>query len=335
MVRLAINGFGRIGRNFLKAALKKPEFMEKVEVVAINDLTSPENLAYLFKYDSVYRRFEGDVRVEGDKLIINGHEIKVLSIPNPEQLPWAELGIDIVIEATGRFRAREDAEKHLQAGAGKVIITAPAKNPDITVVLGVNEHMLRPEHRIISNASCTTNSLAPMLKVLQENFGIVKGIMTTVHAYTNDQRLLDLPHKKDWRRGRAAALNTVPTTTGAAKAIFEIMPELKGKLDGLAIRVPVPVGSITDLTVLLERETSVEEVNAKFKEASESYLKGILGYTEEPIVSSDIIGDPHSVVVDGLSTRVIEGNLVKVLGWYDNEWGYSNRLVDLVLYLTR
>lgn len=334
--RVAINGFGRIGRNFFRAALKDEEFKEKFNIVAVNDLTNAKTLAHLLKHDSVFGTLDANVAAKDGAIEVDGTEISVLSEPDPQNLPWRSLKIDYVIESTGLFTAREGAEKHLKAGAKKVIISAPAKNPDVTIVLGVNEEKYDPKnHRIISMASCTTNSLAPVVKVLNEKFGIECGFMTTCHAYTNDQRLLDLPHR-DLRRARAAALSIIPTTTGAARAIGEVIPELKGKLDGLALRVPVPDGSITDIVVLLKREVTKEEVNLALKEASQGELKGIMEYTEEPLVSVDIIGNPHSSIVDGLSTNVIggRGRLVKVLSWYDNEWGFSKRLVDLLKYIS-
>lgn len=332
--RVAINGFGRIGRNFFRAALKDEEFKEKFSIAAVNDLTDAKTLAHLLKHDSVFGALEANVTAREGAIEVDGTEISVLSEPNPQNLPWRPLKIDYVIESTGLFTAREGAEKHLKAGARKVIISAPARNPDVTIVLGVNEEEYDPKnHRIISMASCTTNSLAPVVKVLHEKFGIESGFMTTCHAYTNDQRLLDLPHR-DLRRARAAALSIIPTTTGAARAIGEVIPELKGKLDGLALRVPVPDGSITDIVVMLKREVTKEEVNLALKEASQGKLKGIMEYTEEPLVSVDIIGNPHSSIVDGLSTNVIGGRLVKVLSWYDNEWGFSKRLVDLLKYIS-
>ena len=330
-IKVGINGFGRIGRNFFRACVGN----EEIEIVGINDLTDAHTLAHLLKYDSVHGRFNGTVEVKGNSIIVNGKEIEVTAIKDPAQLPWKDLGVDVVIESTGVFRDREGAGKHLEAGAKKVIISAPGKNPDLTVVLGVNEDQYDPEkHHIISNASCTTNCLAPIAKVLNNEFGIVKGYMVTVHAYTNDQRILDLPHK-DLRRARAAAINIIPTTTGAAKAVGEVLPELKGKLDGTARRVPVADGSLVDLTVLLEKETTEEEINAKMKEYAESSMKGILEYCEDPIVSQDIVGNPHSSIFDALSTKVIEGNFVHVSSWYDNEWGYSNRLKDLVLFMAK
>ncbi len=330
-VKVAINGFGRIGRNFLRACVGNQE----IEIVGINDLTDAHTLAHLLKYDSVHGRFNGTVEAKGNSIVVNGKEIEVTAIKDPSQLPWKDLGVDVVIESTGVFRDREGAGKHLEAGAKKVIISAPGKNPDLTVVLGVNEDQYDPEkHHIISNASCTTNCLAPVAKVLNNEFGIVKGYMVTVHAYTNDQRILDLPHK-DLRRARAAAVNIIPTTTGAAKAVGEVLPELKGKLDGTARRVPVADGSLVDLTVVVEKETTEEEINAKMKEYAEGAMKGILEYTEDPIVSQDIVGNPHSSIFDALSTKVIGGNFVHVSSWYDNEWGYSNRLKDLVLFMAK
>ena len=328
-IRVAINGFGRIGRNFFRACYGN----ENIEIVGINDLTDAYTLAHLLKYDSVHGKFKGEVKAKENAIEVDGKEIQITSIKDPEQLPWKDLDVDIVIESTGIFRDREGAGKHLKAGAKKVIISAPGKSPDITIVLGVNEEKYNPnEHNIISNASCTTNCLAPVVKVLNEEFGIDKGYMITVHAYTNDQRILDLPHK-DLRRARAAAVNIIPTTTGAAKAVGEVLPEMKGKLDGSARRVPVADGSLVDLTVILNKEVTAEEINQKMKEAAEGKLKGIVEYTEDPIVSQDIVGNPHSSIFDGLSTKVIGGNLAHIVAWYDNEWGYSNRLKDLVLYI--
>jgi len=329
MVKVAINGFGRIGRTFFRACLQK----EGIEVVAINDLTDTKTLAYLFKYDSVHGVFKGEVYAKDDALVVNGKEIKVFSQKDPALIPWGEVGAEIVVECTGAFTSREKAVLHLRDTVKRVVISAPAKEPDITIVLGVNHQKYDPErHFIISNASCTTNCLAPLVKVLHENFGIKKGYMVTVHAYTNDQRVLDLPHK-DLRRARAAAVNIIPTTTGAAKAIGEVIPELKGKLDGTSRRVPVADGSLVDLTVVVERPpTSVQEVNEAFKKAAEGELKGILQYTEDPIVSQDIVGNEHSAIFDAGLTQVIE-DMVHVGAWYDNEWGYSCRLRDLVLYI--
>jgi len=336
-IKLGINGFGRIGRLFFRAAIKDKEFMERFEIVAVNDLTDSKNLAYLLKYDSVHRVLNAEVEAKEGAIVVGGKEIKVISEPDPEKLPWKDLGVELVLESTGRFRDRENAEKHLKAGAKKVIISAPAKEPDATIVPGVNEAVYDAEkHNIISMASCTTNCLAPMVKVLKESFGLKRGFMTTCHAYTNDQRLLDLPHKK-WRRGRAACLSIIPTTTGAATVIGVVIPELAGKLDGIALRVPVPNASIVDLVAELEREVTKDEVNQAFKEAAEGALKGILQYTEEEIVSADVIGNPHSCVIDALSTMVLgeRSSLVKVFGWYDNEWGYSCRLVDLFKHITK
>ncbi|MGC8868920.1 type I glyceraldehyde-3-phosphate dehydrogenase [Sulfurihydrogenibium sp.] len=328
-MRVAINGFGRIGRTFFRIA----NGVEGIEIVHINDLTDAKTLAHLLKYDSVHGIYDADVKATDNSIIVNGKEIKISAIKDPTQLPWKELDIDIVIESTGLFTKREDAEKHLQAGAKRVIISAPAKNPDATIVLGVNQEIYDPKnHRIISNASCTTNALAPLVKVLQNEFGIKYGYMVTTHAYTNDQRILDLPHK-DLRRARAAAVNIVPTTTGAAKALGEVIPEVKGKLDGTARRVPVADGSLIDLTVVVEKETTIEEVNAAMKKYSEGSMKGILAYCEDPVVSSDIIGNPASSIFDSLLTQVIGGNLVHVASWYDNEYGYSTRLKDLVLFI--
>lgn len=328
-MRVAINGFGRIGRNFFRIANQ----VEEIEIVAINDLTDAKTLAHLLKYDSVHGIYDADVKATEDSIIVNGKEIKITAIKDPTQLPWKDLDIDIVIESTGLFTKREDAQKHLEAGAKRVIISAPAKNPDITIVLGVNQEMYDPKnHKIISNASCTTNALAPIVKVLQKEFGIKYGYMVTTHAYTNDQRILDLPHK-DLRRARAAAVNIVPTTTGAAKALGEVIPEIKGKLDGTARRVPVADGSLIDLTVVVEKNTTVEEVNAAMKKYSEGEMKGILAYCEDPVVSSDIVGNSASSIFDSLLTQVIDGNLIHVASWYDNEYGYSTRLKDLILFI--
>jgi glyceraldehyde 3-phosphate dehydrogenase len=328
-MRVAINGFGRIGRNFFRIA----NGVEGIEIVAINDITDTKTLAHLLKYDSVHGIYDADIKATEDSIIVNGKEIKITAIKDPAQLPWKDLNVDIVIESTGLFTKREDAQKHLEAGAKKVIISAPAKNPDITIVLGVNQEAYDPaNHNIISNASCTTNALAPVVKVLQKEFGIKYGYMVTTHAYTNDQRILDLPHK-DLRRARAAAVNIVPTTTGAAKALGEVIPEVKGKLDGTARRVPVADGSLIDLTVVVEKETTVEEVNAAMKKYAEGEMKGILAYCEDPVVSSDIVGNPASSIFDSLLTQVIGGNLVHVASWYDNEYGYSTRLKDLVLFV--
>jgi glyceraldehyde 3-phosphate dehydrogenase len=328
-VKIGINGFGRIGRNVFRAALKNPN----VEVVAVNDLTDANTLAHLLKYDSVHGKLDAEVSVNGNNIVVNGKEIVVKAERDPAQLAWNELGVDIVVESTGRFTKREDAAKHLEAGAKKVIISAPAKNEDITIVMGVNQDKYDPaSHHIISNASCTTNCLAPFAKVLHEKFGIVRGMMTTVHAYTNDQQILDLPHK-DLRRARAAAESIIPTTTGAAKAVALVLPELKGKLNGMAMRVPTPNVSVVDLVAELEKEVTVEEVNAALKEAAEGELKGILAYSEEPLVSRDYNGSTASSTIDALSTMVLEGKMVKVVSWYDNETGYSHRVVDLAEYI--
>jgi len=324
-VRVGINGFGRIGRNFFRANLKS----RAVEVVAINDLTDAATLAHLLKYDSVHGTLDADVRAEGDELVVNGQHVKVLAERDPAKLPWKELGVTVVAECTGLFRKREQAKAHLDAGAKKVLISAPAPDPDATFVIGVNDDTYDPaSHHIISNASCTTNCLAPVAKVLKESFGFKKGLMTTIHSFTNDQRILDLPHK-DLRRARAASMSMIPTTTGAARAVALVLPDLKGKLDGMAMRVPTPNVSVVDLTCELERDVTKEEVNAALHAAAEGPLKGILGYTEAPLVSTDFNGDSHSSIVDGLSTSVTGGNMVKVLSWYDNEWGYSVRLLDL------
>jgi len=331
MTKVAINGFGRIGRNVLRVALQNPN----VEVVGINDLTDAATLAHLFKYDSVHGMYHEDVRVEGNTIIIGNRTVKVSAERDPANLPLKEWGVEVVVESTGRFTKREDAAKHLEAGAKKVIISAPAKNEDITIVLGVNEEKYDPaNHHVISNASCTTNCLAPFAKVLHEKFGIRRGLMTTVHSYTNDQQILDLPHK-DLRRARAAGMSIIPTSTGAARAVALVLPELKGKLNGFAMRVPTPNVSVVDLVVELDRNASVEEINQALKRASENEMKGILGYSEEPLVSRDYNGDPRSSIVDALSTMVIEDNLVKVVSWYDNEWGYSNRVVDLINYVAQ
>jgi glyceraldehyde 3-phosphate dehydrogenase len=330
-VKVAINGFGRIGRNVLRAAQNTSEF----EIVAINDLTSPQTLAHLLKYDSIHGVFDADVSVADDCIRVNGHNIKVCSERDPAALPWRELGVDVVIESTGLFTNGKDAGKHIQAGAKKVIISAPGKEVDLTVCIGVNDSEYdAAKHHIVSNASCTTNCLAPVAKVIFENFGIVKGLMTTVHAYTNDQRILDLPHS-DMRRARAAAMSMIPTTTGAAKAVSLVLPELKGKLDGLAVRVPTPNVSLVDLVVETEKPTSVEAVNAALKAAAEGPLKGILNFCEEPLVSIDFNGHPASSSVDAATTSVIQDTMVKVMSWYDNEWGYSNRIVDLVKLMAK
>ncbi|MFF5441639.1 type I glyceraldehyde-3-phosphate dehydrogenase [Streptomyces achromogenes] len=329
-IRVGINGFGRIGRNYFRALLEQGA---DIEVVAVNDLGDTATTAHLLKYDTILGRLKQEVTHTADTITVDGHTIKVLSERNPADIPWGELGVDIVIESTGIFTKKEDAAKHIAGGAKKVLISAPAKDEDITIVMGVNQDKYDPaNHHVISNASCTTNCVAPMAKVLDENFGIVKGLMTTVHAYTNDQRILDFPHK-DLRRARAAAENIIPTTTGAAKATALVLPHLKGKLDGMAMRVPVPTGSVTDLVVELSREVTKEEVNAAFQKAAEGELKGLLDYTEDPIVSSDIVNAPASCTFDSSLTMVQEGKNVKVIGWYDNEWGYSNRLVDLTVFV--
>jgi len=325
-IRVGINGFGRIGRNFYRAALAKGA---DIELVGVNDLTDNTTLAHLLKYDSILGRLPYEVKATADEITVNGKTFKALAERDPAKLPWGDLGADVVLESTGLFTDASKAKQHVDNGARKVVISAPAKNEDITIVLGVNEDKYDPaQHTIISNASCTTNCLAPMAKVIHETFTIERGLMTTIHAYTQDQNLQDGPHK-DLRRARAAAINIVPTSTGAAKAIGLVLPELKGKLDGYALRVPVPTGSATDLTVTVSRDTSVEEVNAAMKAAAEGSLSGLLTYTEDPIVSADIVTDPASCIFDSGLTKVI-GNQVKVVGWYDNEWGYSNRLVDLV-----
>jgi glyceraldehyde 3-phosphate dehydrogenase len=326
MVKIAINGLGRIGRAVLKIALEK-----KLDVVGVNDLASIESLVYLIKYDSVYGNFKGKVERGSDFIKINNKKIKVFSEKDPEKLPWGDLGVDVLVESTGVFTDREGAGKHIKAGAKKVIITAPGKNPDFTVVLGVNEDKLKKEHKIISMASCTTNCLAPVVKVLNDNFKIEKGYMTTVHAYTNDQVILDIPHKK-LRRGRAGAINLIPTTSGATTSVIEVIPELKDKLDGLAIRAPVACGSITDFVAVLKKPVIKDQVNDALKKASQNEMKGILFYSEDELVSSDIIGNPYSSIVDSLLTQA-NGNMVKVLSWYDNEYGYSNRVIDLIKLL--
>lgn len=327
-VKVAINGFGRIGRSVLRAAQNNKE----IEIVAINDLADANANLMLLKYDSVHGRFQGEASLDGDTMTINGKKIKVCAEKDPAALPWKELGVDIVIESTGSFTSKEKAGTHLTAGAKKVIISAPAENPDITVCLGVNDDKLTKDHNIISNASCTTNCLSPVTKVILKHFGVKRGLMTTVHSYTNDQRVLDLVHK-DPRRARAAALNMIPTSTGAAKAIGLVLPELKGKLDGLSVRVPTPNVSLVDVVFETEKATDVESVNAALKEASEGALKGILGYSVDPVASLDFNGDPRSSIVDAPETKVIEGTMVKVLSWYDNETGYSTRCVDLAAKL--
>ncbi|MDE6516179.1 MAG: type I glyceraldehyde-3-phosphate dehydrogenase [Bacteroidales bacterium] len=330
-VKVAINGFGRIGRITFRNLLNKPD----VEVVAFNDLTDPQTLAHLLKYDSVHKRFPGTVQVEGEYLVINGQRIKVYAEKDPANLPWKELGVDVVVESTGRFKNREAMSKHIQAGAKKVILTVPAdkaEDVDATIVLGVNEHMIKPELTFVSNASCTTNCLAPVAKVLNDAFGIKRGLMNTIHSYTNDQIILDSPHK-DLRRARAAAVSIIPTSTGAAKAVGLVVPELKGKLDGFAMRVPTPDGSVVDLTAELNRNVTAEEVNAAIKAAAEGPMKGVLEYCEDPIVSIDIVGNSHSSIFDAKLTKVMDGNFVKIVSWYDNEFGYSNRVAELTTKL--
>ena len=328
-IRVGINGFGRIGRNFLRACLQEP----MIDIVCINDLTNAKTLAHLLKYDSVHGIIKVNVEAKDSSITVNGREIRVTAITDPAQLPWNEMKVDIALESTGHFVDREGASKHLSAGAGWAIISAPAKEPDATVCVGVNEETLDiSRHKIISNASCTTNCLAPIVKVVDQKFKIKRGLMTTIHSYTNDQRILDLPHK-DLRRARAAALSMIPTTTGAAKAVGLVLPHLKGKLDGMAIRVPTPNVSVVDLVADVEKTATAEEVNAALKEASMNSLKGIIEYSEEPLVSIDLNGNPHSAIVDAALTKVIEGNMVKVLAWYDNEWAYSSRIKDLMLYI--
>jgi glyceraldehyde 3-phosphate dehydrogenase len=329
-IRVGINGFGRIGRNYFRALLEQGA---DIEIVAVNDLGDTATTAHLLKYDTILGRLKQEVSHTEDTITVGDKTIKVLAERNPADIPWGELGVDVVIESTGIFTKKADAEKHIAGGAKKVLISAPAKDEDVTIVMGVNQDKYDPaNHHVISNASCTTNCVAPMAKVLDENFGIVKGLMTTVHAYTNDQRILDFPHK-DLRRARAAAENIIPTTTGAAKATALVLPQLKGKLDGIAMRVPVPTGSVTDLVLELGREVTKEEVNAAFQKAAEGELKGIVEYTEDPIVSSDIVNAPASCTFDSSLTMVQDGKNVKVIGWYDNEWGYSNRLVDLTVFV--
>ncbi|MBI5848538.1 MAG: type I glyceraldehyde-3-phosphate dehydrogenase [Nitrospirae bacterium] len=330
-LRVAINGFGRIGRNFLRTSKGVTDF----EIVAINDLTDAPTLAHLLKYDSVHGIFSSDVTVKESSLFVDGKEIKITAERSPENLPWKELGIDIVIESTGLFTDREKAAKHLDAGAKYVLISAPAKEPDITVCLGINEESLDPaKHKIISNASCTTNCLAPIAKVLHKEFGIVRGLMTTIHSYTNDQRILDLPHK-DLRRARAAAISMIPSTTGAAKAIGLVLPELKGKLDGFSMRVTTPNVSVVDLVAEMQKDVTAEEINAAMKKWAEGPMKGVLQYVDIPLVSVDFNGNPHSSIFDATLTRVMEGRMIKVISWYDNEWGYSTRLRDLILYIIK
>ena len=330
-IRVGINGFGRIGRQVLRAA--KQAGITDIEFVAVNDLTDTKTLAHLFKYDSVHREYQGAVSAGGDSITIDGDDVKILAEKDPAKLPWKELGVDIVLECTGRFTDAAKAQAHIAGGAKKVIISAPAKGEDITIVMGVNHTKYDPaSHHIISNASCTTNCLVPMVKVVRDNFGFVRGSMVTIHSYTNDQSILDLPHK-DLRRARAAAISMIPTTTGAAKATALVIPELKGKIDGIAIRVPTPDVSMTDLAVVVDKAVTVEQINAAFRTASEGELKGILEYTEEELVSCDYIGNPHSCIFDSKCTNVVDGLLLKVSGWYDNEWGYASRCVDLLQYV--
>ena len=330
-IKVGINGFGRIGRNIMRASMGD----SGIDIVAVNDLTNAETLAHLLKYDSILGNLKADISAKGDRITVQKDEFQVLSVKDPAQLPWKSMGVDIVFESTGIFTDRDAAAKHLTAGARKVVITAPAKKPDLTVVLGVNEGKYEADkHHIISNASCTTNCLAPIAKVLHETYGIRKGWMTTVHSYTNDQNLLDLPHK-DMRRARAAALSIIPTTTGAATAVGEVLPELKGRLDGIAMRVPTPNVSVVDLAAVLDKKTSAEDVNATFKAAAQGPLKGILEYVEAPLVSVDFRGNPHSSSLDAQYTSVMDGDFVKVLSWYDNEWGYSSRCVDLLRFLVK
>ena len=330
-IKVGINGFGRIGRNIMRAAMGDGN----IDIVAVNDLTNAKTLAHLLKYDSILGNLNADISAKEDRITVNQDEFQVLSVKDPAQLPWKSLGVDVVFESTGLFTDRDSAAKHVTAGAKKVVITAPAKKPDITVVMGVNSDTYDPgKHQIISNASCTTNCLAPVARVLHETFGIRKGWMTTVHSYTNDQQLLDLPHK-DLRRARAAALSIIPTTTGAATAVGEVLPELKGRLDGIAMRVPTPNVSVVDLAALLDRKTTTEEVNGAFKSAATGAMKGILEYVEAPLVSIDFRGNPHSSSLDAQYTSVMDGDFVKVLSWYDNEWGYSSRCVDLLRFLVK
>jgi glyceraldehyde 3-phosphate dehydrogenase len=330
-VKVGINGFGRIGRNFFRAAYKDPS----LEIVAVNDITDAKTLAHLLQYDSIHGRFEVPVSAKENSIVVAGKEVQVLAAKDPAELPWGKLGVEIVIESTGKFTDREGCEKHLKAGAKRVIVSAPAKGEDATIVMGVNEKTFDPaKHRIISNASCTTNCLAPVAKVLLDSFGIERGLMTTIHAYTNDQRILDLPHK-DLRRARAAGMSMIPTTTGAAKAVSLVIPELKGKLDGMAIRVPTPNVSVVDLTAELSKAATAEEINAAMKKAADGPLKGILQYVDGPLVSIDFNHDPASSSFDALSTKVIAGKMAKVLAWYDNEWGYSCRLVDLAKHVSK
>lgn len=330
-IKIGINGFGRIGRNLFRASHKDPE----LEFVAVNDITDAKTLAHLLRYDSILGGFKEDVKATADAIVVNGKEIKVFAEKDPANIPWGKLGVTVVIESTGKFKKKDEALKHMQDSVKKVIFSAPATDPDATIVMGVNEHTYDPQkHHVLSNASCTTNCLAPVAKVLHETFGIEKAFMTTIHSYTNDQRILDQPHK-DLRRARAAAVSQIPTTTGAAKAVGLVLPELKGKIDGISIRVPTPNVSVVDLVALLAKKTTEKEVNEAFKKAAEGKLKGILAYSEEPLVSVDFMANPHSAIVDSEYTKVVDENLVKVLAWYDNEWGYSCRLRDLIKYIAR
>jgi len=330
-IKVGINGFGRIGRNVVRAGLHRSD----IEFVAANDLTDTKTLAHLLKYDSVLGPLHEDVKVEADAIIVAGKRIKIFAIKDPSEIPWSSLGVEIVIESTGKFTEAKEAAKHIKGSVKKVIISAPGKNEDVTIVLGVNENTYDPEkHNIISNASCTTNCLGPVVKVINDKWGIQKGSMTTIHSYTNDQHVLDFPHK-DLRRARAAAINMIPTTTGAAKAIGLVIPALKGKLDGYAMRVPTPNVSVVDLVVILNKPTTAEEVNKALREASEGAMKGILGYTEDPVVSSDMMKNSNSSIVDAGLTKVLDGNLLKVVAWYDNEWGYSERIIDLIAYVAK
>ncbi len=330
-LKIGINGFGRIGRNIFRILQNHSD----VEVIGINDLTDAKTLAHLLKYDSVMGRFKGEVKAEGDALVVDGKKVQITAIKNPSELPWKELGVEIVIESTGVFSKKADCLKHVEAGAKKVLLTVPAKDEvDATIVVGVNDDTLKDSDQVVSNASCTTNCLAPMVKVLNDAFKVKRGTMTTIHSYTNDQRLLDLPHA-DLRRARAASLNIIPTTTGAARAVGKVIPELNGKLDGMSLRVPTPVGSITDFVAEIETSVTKEQINEAFKKAAEGPLKGVLVYSEDPLVLQDIVGDPASCVLDAQSTMVSEGTLVKILGWYDNEWGYSNRCVDLIKLMSK
>jgi len=331
LIKIGINGFGRIGRNAYRAALEHSGFGKDFDIVAVNDIAPIDSLAYMLKWDSVYGKLNKEVKVDGSAISVGARKLEITQVKDPGEIPWRKLGVDVVVESTGLFTEKDKAAKHLAAGARKVLISAPGKEVDVTLVLGVNMEMYdKAKHDVISMASCTTGSLAPPAKVLNDNFGIEKGMMTTVHAYTGDQKLIDMPHK-DFRRGRAASLSIIPTSTGAAKAIGEVIPALKGKMNGLALRVPTPFGSITDLTFITKQEVTVEEINKALMAAAEGKMKGVLDYVAEPIVSTDIIGNPHSAVIDSLSTMVIggKGNFAKILSWYDNEWGYSNRIVEM------